>query len=119
MPKGHPRCPECHGAGGKMAMVVGGKSRWQRCRCVKGGISEDSKMQSMFKVQEVIEQGADRTKLKLAIDIAQYCGITEIQMVNYLVNHLTYKVYTDGNISALIHDMYKENENNGQPVAKG
>jgi hypothetical protein len=105
--KGHPRCPDCHGAGGKMARNVGKPPRWIRCKCVPSGRIDDStRQQALGRVREIFEHNnGDPVRLSIAVDVVRFFGVTQLQCISYLRSHLSAVCYNglavEDNIKAL------------------
>lgn len=111
MPKGHPRCPECHGAGGRTTRTRGGNFRWVRCKCVPSTIDDNSRLQSLTHVKHEAE-GDNPVSLRMAVEVAIYCGVTEEQLKTYMMDNMTAHAWVDAQWAyAIIQETYKEKDN--------
>jgi hypothetical protein len=112
MPKGHPRCPECHGAGGKMVRGVRGKTRWVRCKCVPSGRIDDStKAQALNRLVEVFTHNPDDpVRQKLALDVIHFFGMSLEEVVAHLQHTLPYDVYNNSGAGDSVIAYYTDKE---------
>lgn len=77
MPVGDPRCPDCHGAGGRMARRVGQRAKWVRCqRCTPNRVNENSRLQAIGALRSCLHlYKTDPTRLanlRIAVSMATH-----------------------------------------------
>lgn len=104
MPKGHPRCPDCHGAGGKQVRRVGHSPRWVRCKCVPSGrIDANTKAQALNRLTEdFLHNHQDKTRLTLALDVLYFFQVPMEDITTHLRHALPYDTYMDREVDSTL-----------------
>lgn len=95
-----------------MAKPRRGSVRWRRCKCVPNQIDDNSRLQAKAHVKQTAERDQP-IAVKMATEVAIFCGVTEEALNEYLMDHMTAHAWADAEEArTIIHTTYSEDTDN-------